>query len=139
MEEHKKMAENEINAKPEMDILDVPIGEDEPQVAAKVVVIEDVKVEEVVLPKETARKLVLKVRHPDMQDLIDINGARYQQRDKLKSSGLWYKLDKDNNLSYGSAVAHVLRYYDKKTAKELKGTQIHTVTAENGYLLVKAY
>jgi len=133
------MAENEINAKPEIDILDVPIGEDKPQVAAKVVVIEDIKVEEVVLPKETARKLVLKVRHPDMQDLIDINGARYQQRDKLKSSGLWYKLDKDNNLSYGSAVAHVLRYYDKKTAKELKGTQIHTVTADNGYLLVKAY
>jgi len=139
MEEHKKMAENEINAKPEMDILDVPIGEDEPQVAAKVVVIEDVKVEEVVLPKETARKLVLKVRHPDMQDLIDINGARYQKADKLKSAGLWYKLDKDNQLPFNSAVAHVLRYYDKKTAKELKGTQIHTVTAENGYLLVKAY
>ena len=133
------MAENEINAKPEMDILDVPIGEDEPQVAAKVVVIEDVKVEEVVLPKETARKLVLKVRHPDMQDLIDINGARYQKADKLKSAGLWYKLDKDNQLPFNSAVAHVLRYYDKKTAKELKGTQIHTVTAENGYLLVKAY
>ena len=136
MENEKPEAEQ----KPAIDLLDVEVGEDKPQVEAKRVVIEDIKLEDVQFKgNESAKKLVLKVKHPDVPDTIDINGARYQQGDKLKSAGLWYKLDKDNKLPYGSAIANVLRHYKKAKPAEMKGEQIETVTAENGYLLVKAY
>ncbi len=118
------------------------IGEDKPQVAAKKVVIEDYNIEMVKNQsgKEVGDKLTLSVKHPDIDDRkIEISGIRYEVNEKIKSSGLWVKLDEDNKLPFRSAVAHLLRFLNKSNITDLKGEQVDTVPDDNGYLVVKAY
>lgn len=126
--------------KPAIDILDVEVGEDKPQIEPKRVVIEKVDIEDIELGNgEKSKKIVLKVKHPAVEQQIDITGAKYEQGGKIKKSGLWYKLDNENRLPYNSAISYVLRHYKKKTPREMVGEQIDTVADESGYLLVKAY
>jgi len=137
MEEGKMEDEKPKNE--EIEVVDVEIGEDKPQIIAKKVVIEDVKAIVVKFNNEESKKIVLKVRHPDMKELIDISGARYEVNSKIKTSGLWYKLDNDGKLNYNSAIARVIRHLGKNKLSELKGEQMDTVADEGGYLVVKAY
>ena len=121
---------------------EIGIGEDTPQVTAKKVLVMNTEIKEVQNKegKTIGKKLTLFVKHPDIKDHnIEVSGVKYQFADKLKESGLWVNLDKDNKIPYKSAVAHMLRSLDKKSIKELVGIEIPTVADENGYLLVKAY
>jgi len=129
------------NEKPEtqIELMDITIGEDKPQVAAKTVVIEDLKHEDVDFGKEVTKKLVLVVKHPDLQENIEISGVKYEMAGKIKTGGLWLKLDNDGKLPFNSATAHLLRFLKKAKLSELKGEQVGTVTDDKGYLLVKAY
>lgn len=125
---------------------DRQIGEDKPQVEAKICVVEDYKVEEITIKdKKTsndrvARKVKLLVRHPDIHDKqIEISGAKYESGEKIKVSGLWWQEDSEGKIPFNSVLAHVLRKYKKPTLKELKGEQIETVNDDQNYLVVKAY
>lgn len=131
--------ENEKTENQEIEVIDVEMGEDKPQVTAKRVVIEDVKAVVVKFEKDEAKKIVLKVRHPDMKELIDISAAKYESNNKIKVSGLWYKLDNEGKLSFNSAVARLIRHCGKAKVSELKGEQIETTLDDAGYLVVKAY
>jgi len=123
----------------EIELFDVEVGEDKPQVTAKTVVIEDIRQEEVNFGNDKSNKLVLVVKHPDIQDTLEISGAECRYGDKIKSSGLWLKLDSENKLPYNCAVAQLLRHKGKGKVRDLKGEQIETVTDQKGYLQVKAY
>lgn len=138
--EQEEMKKEEGIGEEDVSLEELGIGEDKPQIEAKTVVIESYELIDVTFEdKKTAKKLVLKVRHPDMKELIDISGAKYQFRDKLKSTGLWLKKDNDGKIPYNSAVAILLRKLGKNTIKEIKGDQVDTVLDSAGYLLVKAY
>lgn len=118
------------------------VGEDKPQVSVAKVVIEDYRVEAVKNKKgeEIGDKLVLICKHPEVTDKnIEISGVKYESGDKIKQSGLWFKLDSDGKLPFNSATANLLRFYKKETVKQMKGEQVDTIADDNGYLLVKAY
>jgi len=119
---------------------EIEIGEDRPQVEAKICKVEDYKVEEVNVKDRIAKKIKLLVKHPDINDrLIEVSGAKYEQGDKIKVAGLWHKLDSDGKIPYHSSIAHVLRKYSKTNLKSMKGVEIETVNDDSGYLVVKAY
>lgn len=129
-----------VDTNKEVAVDELPIGEDVPQVEAKTVLVEDYELAEVKKnDKKIADKLVLKVKHPDMEDLVEISGVKYQSGDKLKVSGLWIKVDKDGKLAFNSATASLLRHLNKPTIKDLKGEQVDTVADDKGYLVVKGY
>lgn len=120
----------------------VGVGEDKPQIPAKKVVIDDYKIDMVKdsQGKDIGNKLTLMVKHPDITDRnIEISGVKYEQKGKIKQSGLWVKLDNDNKLPYRSAVATMLRFLGKTQIMDLKGEQVNTVTDDGGYLQIKAY
>lgn len=122
---------------------EIGIGEDVPQVEAKQVTIEDYEITPVIdktSGKETGKKIVLKVKHPDVTDrLIEISGAKYIVAEKLKSTGLWWKEDKEGKIPHKSAIAYVLRHYKATNLQQLRGKAVITETNENNYLVVKAY
>ena len=89
--------------------------------------------------KKIGDKLVLKVEHPDMPDGLEISGVKYQMKDKIKTSGLWINIDKDNKLGYNSATAHLLRHLKVDKIKELVDREVETTTDDMGFLVVKAY
>lgn len=133
-DENAKIETQDINLE------DVGIGEDKPQVEAKKVLIENYRIEDVKFGTEESKKLVLQVKHPDISDRqIEISGAKYQSGDKLKISGLWFKLDSDKKLPYNSALGNMLRFLGKAKVSDIKGEQVDTVTDDRGYLVVKAY
>ncbi len=133
-DENAKIETQDVNLE------DIGIGEDKPQVEAKRVLIEDYKIEDVKFGTEESKKLVLVVKHPDISDRqIEISGAKYLSNDKLKISGLWFKLDSDKKLPYNSAIGNMLRFLGKAKVSDLKGEQVDTVADDRGYLVVKAY
>ena len=133
-DENAKIETQDVNLE------NVGIGEDKPQVEAKRVLVEDYRIEDVKFGTEESKKLVLQVKHPDIADRqIEISGAKYLSNDKLKVSGLWFKLDSENKLPYNSAIGNMLRFLKKAKVSDLKGEQVETVADERGYLVVKAY
>jgi len=134
---------NENTEIKEVPLDEVQIGEDKPQIEAKTVLVEDYELQPIKkkgTDEEIGKKLVLKVKHPDISDRqIEISGAKYEQNGKIKTSGLWVKTDNDGKLPFNSAVAHVLRFKGKTAIKQLKGEQMATSTDDAGYLCVKAY
>jgi len=129
--------------KAKMEIEDAVIGEDKPEITAKRVVIADYEVEKDIKDKEgkvIGDKLNLLVDHPDVKDRkIGVSSVRYEQKGKIKQSGLWIKLDSENKLPYRGAVATMLRFLGKGTIKELRGLEVATTTDDAGYLTIKAY
>lgn len=119
----------------------IGIGEDKPQIGAGTCVIMGYKIEEIPVKKGTANKLILKMKHPKIADrLIDVSGVIYRQGDKLKTAGLWVRLDEDGKIPFNSAVSSMLRFVGKSTISQLEGIEVDTIPSEDtGYLLVKAY
>lgn len=116
------------------------IGEDKPQLEAKKVLIEKYEIRDINKnDKVVGRKLVLIVKHPEREDDIEISGVKYEFQGKIKTSGLWINRDNEGKISYNSAVGNLLRYFSKKSIKELKGLQVNTALDESNYLVVKAY
>lgn len=116
------------------------IGEDKPQLEAKKVLIEKYEIRDINKnDKVVGRKLVLIVKHPEREDDIEISGVKYEFQGKIKTSGLWINRDNEGKIPYNSAVGNLLRYFSKKSIKELKGLQVNTALDESNYLVVKAY
>jgi len=120
--------------------LEKGVGTKEPEILkpAKVKV-EKVDLVEVRFGSQTREKLVCSVKHPNKEELIEISKIKYQKRDKLQTSGLWYKEDEDGLIQKGTALAELLNFTGSRNMKELVGKEIDTTTDEEGYLCFKVY
>jgi hypothetical protein len=112
------------------------IGKEFPPLSAKKVKIEGIEEKEV---KEFGLKLILKVKHPDVENHLEVSRVKYQLGDKLNESGLWLTKDKEGNIPFNSAVAHLLRFCECKIINGLLGKEIDTIVGEKGFLIIKAY
>lgn len=118
------------------------IGNDVPQIESATCKIVDYRIEDVEKDgKKIGDKLVLLLKHPQVSDReIEVSGVKYLAKgDKIKSSGLWVKVDKDGKIAFNSALATMLRYLSVKSIYLLKEMEVNTVTDDNGYLVIKAY
>jgi len=89
--------------------------------------------------KDIGKKLVLKIKHPINNNVVDISGVKYVIGDKIKETGLWINIDKEGKISYRSALANMMRHYKVNAICNMLNVVIETVVGENGYLIVKAY
>ena len=120
--------------------LEKEVGTKEPEILkpAKVKV-EKVNFVEVKFGSQVREKVVCSAKHPDREELIEISKVKYQKKDKLQTSGLWYKEDEDGLIQKGTALAELLNFTGSRNIKELIGKEIDTVADEEGYLCFKAY
>jgi len=137
MEQQTGINEQEIK-EDKVDLIDLELGEDKPQIEAKEVLVEELKYEEV--EKFKTYKLKLICRHPDLEKPIEISGIEYMNEEKkIIGSGLWVKKDNENKVLFRSAIGQLLRFTKKKRLSELKGERLPTETNKSGYLVIKAY
>ncbi len=101
--------------------------------------VEKVNLVEVKFGNQVREKLVCAVKHPDREEPIEISKVKYQKKDKLQTSGLWYKEDEDSLIQKGTALAELLNFTGSGNIKSLIGKEIDTVADEEGYLCFKAY
>lgn len=93
------------------------------------------------------KKVAFSCIHPDKpNEPFEISSVKYEvQPEKLKIVTTWYNLEHKENendpdkLSKKSAVAHLMRYLEVNTLKDLEGKKIMTAKDENDYLVFKAY
>lgn len=86
---------------------------------------------------DVGTKLVMTVKHSAGE--LQISKVKYEKNGAITESGLWLREDKEGNLPYASAVAHMLRHYKVDTVENLKGREVDTTQDANGFLIVKAY
>lgn len=86
-------------------------------------------------------QLRLVCEHPESKQPIELNKVKFDRDGKLKAEGLWISLDAEGQLSYNSALAHLMRFYGIEKVKDLIGKQLDTVmiSKEEQYLCFKAY
>jgi len=90
--------------------------------------------------KEFGDKLDVLVEHADAKDgQLSISKVKFMKNEKLKSAGLWFKLDEDGCIPHGSALAALLRHVGVDNVKALVGKQLDTCVDDEGYLIFKAY
>ena len=98
-----------------------------------------VKVEIIEVGEQKNKKINCSVLHPDYKDgMITISSVSYLRDKKVVTTGLWYNLDKEENLQKGSALATFLNSTNSKNLKELEGKEVETELDKN-YLCFKAY
>lgn len=116
------------------------IGTREPEVL-KPANVKIVKVELVEIGEGNKKnlKLVCTCKHPKRQDPIQISGVRYLKRDKVKTSGLWYREDEDGLIQRGTALANLLGFYQVESIEGLKNQEVETDANAEGFLSIKAY
>lgn len=85
----------------------------------------------------------LSVMHPDKNELIKLTNMKIKKvqgnNETITKDGIWYREDKDGNISKTCNTAQLLRFYNKESLKELENTSITTELDNAGYLCVKAY
>lgn len=89
--------------------------------------------------KDIGHKLTFLCKHPDKTDVIEISQTQFLADKKIKTSGLWYKLDEDMKISKKCALAITMQFHGCNSIAEFEGKEIDTVADEKGYLCVKAY
>ena len=98
-----------------------------------------VKVEIVEVGEKKNRKVNCSVLHPDYSEgMITISSVSYLRDKKIVNTGLWFNLDKEENIQKGSALAVFLTKTNSKSLKELEGKEVDT-DLEGNYLCFKAY
>ena len=102
---------------------------------AKVKIVE-VKIVEVGDKKN--KKVNCLVQHPKKDDPVTLSSVSYLRDKKIVTTGLWFNLDKDENLQKGSALAIFLGSTNSKILKELEGKEVDT-ERDGNYLCFKAY
>ncbi len=119
--------------------LEKEVGTIEPEMQslepAKVKIVE-VKIVEVGDKKN--KKVNCLVQHPKKDDPVTLSSVSYLRDKKIVTTGLWYNLDKEDNLQKGSALATFLTSTDSKNLKELEGKEVDT-ELDGNYLCFKAY
>ncbi|MCH7620881.1 MAG: 2-(3-amino-3-carboxypropyl)histidine synthase [Chloroflexi bacterium] len=103
--------------------LDKPIGDKElEKLKAGKVVVAGVRIEYV--EKAKTDKVAFIIKHPDQEDTIEISSAKVLIKDKLKVYGLWYKLDKDENIQKGSTLAVLMEFLKIGKLTEAEGKEV---------------
>ena len=118
---------------------EIEIGKEQKQITAKTVLVTGFEIVEVNKEgKAVGKKLVLKVKHPDMENM-ELSKVKYESHSKLKESGLWVNIDNEGKLPHNSATACLMRHVGCNTIKNFVGKELGTTTDENGYLIAKTY
>ena len=91
--------------------------------------------------RETKKGSILncEVEYPGRQDNIKISSVAYIKDKQVINSGLWFTLDKEENLQKGSALVIFLNSVQVKTPKELEGKEVETELDQEKWLCFKAY
>lgn len=97
-----------------------------------------VKVEIVEVGDKKNKKVNCLVQHPDAEKEIKMSSVSALVNKSVKSIGLWYNLDKEENIQKGSALANFLQFTGSKNLKELEGKEVDT-ELEGNFLGFKAY
>ncbi len=97
-----------------------------------------VKVEVIEVGEKKNKKVNCLVKHPNREDPITISAVSYLRDKAVKTTGLWYNLDKEENIQKDSALAILLDKTNSKNLKELEGKEVDTELDTN-YLCFKAY
>ena len=120
---------------------DVGVGTKESVALGEALVtIEAVELVDIPTKKGVSKKLNCTCRHPSKEDgTITISTVKFQQGDKIKTSGLWISTDSDGLLNKGSALAVLITHAKAGNINGLVGKQIQAVPGEDGYLALKAY
>lgn len=81
------------------------------------------------------------VKHPDKEELININKVKYTDGDEYVVKGFWVSLDDERNFFKGSAIDLVLKKLGCDTLSDTCGMEIDTVeeSDDSPYLCLKAY
>lgn len=118
--------------------LDNEIGTKEmKKIEAKPVTIVAVTIQEV--GEKKARKVSCEVKHPDLEDTINISAVKTEIKKKLDAVGLWYNTDEDGKIRKGSALALFLQLLKAKSLRDLEGKEVQTTEDDQGYLVFKGY
>lgn len=89
--------------------------------------------------KESMEKVVLTVKHPDTDEVIEISSVKYEKDKSIKTTGLWFKLDSDNKIQKSSALSILLSFYNAESISNLVDKELTTAMDDRGYLCIKAY
>ena len=89
--------------------------------------------------KEVGEKVTLVCKHPDRESPIEISKVEYRKGKTIKTSGIWFKLDKDGSIPHSSALANLLRNLDAECVEDLRGRAMATTLDDEGYIIGRAY
>jgi len=78
-------------------------------------------------------------KHPDKEENINISSLAYIRDKQVTNGGLWFTLDKDENIQKGSALSVFMKSLQAKTLKELEGKEAETELDDKEWLCFKAY
>ena len=81
------------------------------------------------------------VKHPDKEELLNINKIKYLDGDKAIAKGFWIQQDEEGNFYKGSTIDLILKILGCETLAETYGKEIDTVeeSKDSSYLCLKAY
>ena len=120
------------------DILTKPIGDKEiTRLEEKPVIVDLARIEE--KGEKKTKILILSVKHPDQEELIDLSKVQFIDGKSVKTVGLWITQDEDKNIQKGTALARFMDFYNISQITELKDKTLKTVFDEKKYLCIKAY
>ena len=79
------------------------------------------------------------VKYPDREEPIHVSSLAYLKDKKVVNGGLWYSLDKSENIQMDSALAVFMSSLGVKTLGDLIGKEVDTELDEKEWLCFKAY
>jgi len=98
-----------------------------------------VKVEIVEVGTKKNKKVNCLVQHPDYSEgMITISSVSYLRDKSVVTIGLWFNLDKEENIQKGSALSVFLSQTGSKNIKELEGKEVDT-ELDGNFLCFKIY
>ena len=89
--------------------------------------------------KRIGDKVVLLCKHPDKDELIKISAVKYEKKNQIKVSGIWFNKDDAGLIQKGSALSIMMLKFGAKTINDLKGKSLPTTLDEKNYLCIKSY
>ena len=78
-------------------------------------------------------------KHPDKEENINISSVAYLRDKQVTNGGLWFSLDKEENIQQRSALSIFMEKLQAKTLKELEGKEADTELDDKEWLCFKAY
>lgn len=99
-----------------------------------------VKIVEVNL-RDTKKGKILECvsEYPGREENIRISSVAYLRDKQVVNTGLWFTLDKEENIQKGSALATFLTKMNVETPADLVGKEADTELDEKQWLCFKAY
>ena len=91
--------------------------------------------------RETKKGKIIEceVKHPDKEEPIHISSLSYIRDKQIIFGGLWFTLDKEENIQKGSALATFMKKLESSKPSELVGKEVETELDDKEWLCFKAY